>query len=151
MLKRCQPWHLFFVYTTMISAFDIYNEFTFETSRSGGKGGQNVNKVESKVSLIWRFEVCSLLSFKEKARIKEKAKSYLCAEGVRVTSQKSRSQLENKENTVKKLNDLLQIWLRIEKPRRATKVPYSGVRKRLKYKKINSDIKKSRRKRDFDD
>lgn len=135
----------------MISTIDIYNEFTFETSRSGGKGGQNVNKVESKVSLVWRFDDSLHLSADEKIRIREKAKSYLCAEGVRITSQKSRSQLENKENTVKKLNDLLQVWLKVEKPRRVTKIPYSGVRKRLKRKKINSDIKKSRSKRNFED
>lgn len=133
----------------MLSAYDIYNEFTFETSRSGGKGGQNVNKVESKVSLIWRFENCLQLTEQQKQRIKVNSKSYLCADGIRVTSQKGRSQLENKENTVKKLDELLKVWLKIEKTRKPTKIPYSGIRKRLKRKKINSDIKKSRSKKDY--
>ena len=75
----------------MINIIDIQKEFTFETSRSGGKGGQAVNKVESKVSLVWNFENSPMVSFEQKEKIYLKANSYLCSEGIRVTSQKSRS------------------------------------------------------------
>jgi ribosome-associated protein len=128
----------------MINIIDIQKEFTFETSRSGGKGGQNVNKVESKVSLVWDFETSPMVSFEEKEKIYLKANSYLCAEGIRVTSQKSRSQLDNKQNTIDKLDVLLKEWFKIVKKRKPTKRPYSITRKRLKNKKVNSDIKKSR-------
>ncbi len=135
----------------MININDIRKEFSFETSRSGGKGGQNVNKVESKVSLVWNFENSALLSFDQKATIYLKANSYLCAEGIRVTSQKSRSQLDNKQNTIDKLEVLLKDWFKVVKKRKATKKPYSVTRKRLKAKRINSDIKKSRGKPGLDD
>lgn len=135
----------------MINIVDIQKEFTFETSRSGGKGGQNVNKVESKVSLVWDFEKSSKIVFEDKAKIYLKAKSYLCAEGIRVTSQKSRSQLDNKQNTIDKLEVLLKEWFKIVKKRKPTKKPYSITRKRLKNKRINSGIKKSRGKPGLDD
>jgi ribosome-associated protein len=135
----------------MINIIDIHKEFTFETSRSGGKGGQAVNKVESKVSLVWDFENSPIVSFEEKEIIYLKANSYLCAEGIRVTSQKSRSQLDNKQNTVDKLAVLLKDWFKIVKKRKPTKKPYSITRKRLKNKKVNSDIKKSRGKPGMDD
>lgn len=135
----------------MINIIDIQNEFTFETSRSGGKGGQNVNKVESKVSLVWDFENSPMVSFEDKAKIYLKAKSYLCAEGVRVTSQKSRSQLDNKQNTIDKLEALLKEWFKVVKKRKPTKKPYSVTRKRLKTKKINSEIKKNRGKPGLED
>jgi ribosome-associated protein len=135
----------------MINIIDIQKEFTFETSRSGGKGGQNVNKVESKVSLVWDFETSPMVSFEEKEKIYLKANSYLCAEGIRVTSQKSRSQLDNKQNTIDKLDVLLKEWFKIVKKRKPTKRPYSITRKRLKNKKVNSDIKKSRGKPGLED
>lgn len=139
------------VIAAMINIVDIQKEFTFETSRSGGKGGQNVNKVESKVSLIWDFENSPVLSFEDKANIYLKAKSYLCADGIRVTSQKSRSQLDNKQNTIDKLEVLLKDWFKVVKKRKPTKKPYSVTRKRLKAKRINSDRKKSRGKPSLDD
>ena len=135
----------------MINIDDILKEFTFETSRSGGKGGQAVNKVESKVSLVWAFENSLHVSFQQKEKFYLKANSYLCAEGIRITSQKSRSQLDNKQNCIDKLDDLLKKWLKIEKVRRPTKKPYKITRKRLKNKKINSDIKKNRGRPGLDD
>jgi ribosome-associated protein len=101
--------------------------------------------------LVWNFENSAYVSFEQKEKFYLKANSYLCAEGIRVTSQKSRSQLDNKQNCIDKLNELLKQWLKVEKVRRPTKKPYKITRKRLKNKKINSDIKKSRGKPGLDD
>ncbi len=135
----------------MINISDIQKEFNFETSRSGGKGGQAVNKIESKVSLIWDFENSPYVSFEQKEKFYLKANSYLCADGIRVTSQKSRSQLDNKQNCIDKLKALLKQWLQEDKVRIPSKKPYKVIRKRLKNKRINSDLKKSRSKPSLDD
>ena len=135
----------------MDSFVDILPELKFETSRSSGKGGQNVNKVESKVTLVWQYTLSTKLSDEHKNQIKDKAKSYLSDNIIRITAQQSRSQLENKKNTVKKLEELLQIWLKKDKPRKPTKVPKSVKQKRLKNKKINAQIKKNRFKPNLDD
>jgi len=135
----------------VININDILKECRFETARSGGKGGQNVNKVESKVSIVWGFEDSHYLSSYFKSKIKRRAKSYLFTDGVRITSKKNRSQLDNKQDAIKKLEELLILWLKEEKPRKPTKIPYGVKQKRLNKKKITSTIKKSRGKPKLDD
>ncbi len=130
---------------------DILSELKFDTSRSGGKGGQNVNKVETKVSLIWDFNQSKFLTEQQKELIKQKAKSYLFKNGVRISSEKSRSQLKNKQNCIIKLQNLLDEWLKVEKTRQPTKIPKSVKEKRLKDKRVKSEIKKSRGKFRFDE
>ena len=135
----------------MYNFVDILPELKFETSRSGGKGGQNVNKVETKVSLVWDFENSPHLTVEQKQLINQRAKSYLFKDGIRISSEKSRSQLKNKQNTIIKLQNLLDEWLKIEKKRKPTKIPKGVKEKRLKSKRNKSEIKKSRGKYRFDD
>ena len=122
-------------------------EITFQTSRSSGPGGQNVNKVESRVELRWHLMESQLLDDAQKALILEKIANQLTGEGLLlITAQDDRSQLRNKETALARFHELLLKSLRRPKPRKATKPSKSAVRKRLEGKKIHSDKKANRRK-----
>ena len=121
-------------------------EITFQTSRSSGPGGQNVNKVESRVELRFHVEGSHILTDSQKALILEKLGNQLTSEGLLlVTAQDDRSQLRNKEIALGRFHDLLQKGLRRPKPRKATKPNKAAVRKRLEGKKIQGEKKASRR------
>jgi ribosome-associated protein len=131
-----------------IKETDFSPEFTFKTSRSGGKGGQNVNKVSTKVELIFDVENSALLTDEQKTRIRKKLKNRINLEGqLYITEQSARSQLKNKKLVVEKFYELLEESLKERKPRKATKPSNSAVAKRLKEKKIQGE-KKQRRKID---
>jgi len=117
---------------------------TFLAVRSGGPGGQHVNKVSSKILLICPLEKIIGLTEKEQEQVRQKLKSYLTDAEIRITSQKHRSQYSNKLDAVEKLKALLQKALKEKKPRYKTKVPASVKEKRLKTKSIRSEVKKSR-------
>ena len=122
-------------------------EITFQTSRSSGPGGQNVNKVESRVELRWHLMESQLLDDAQKALILEKIANQLTGEGLLlIMAQDDRSQLRNKETALARFHELLLKSLRRPKPRKATKPSKSAVRKRLEGKKIHSDKKANRRK-----
>ncbi|MVN76450.1 aminoacyl-tRNA hydrolase [Hymenobacter sp. HMF4947] len=122
-------------------------EIVFQTSRSSGPGGQNVNKVESRVELRWHLQQSQLLTDLQKSLILEKLANQLTADGfLLVTAQDDRSQLRNKEIVLARFYELLQKSLRRPKPRRATRPSAGAVRKRLEGKKIQSDKKANRRK-----
>lgn len=122
------------------------SEIIFQTSRSSGPGGQNVNKVESRVELRFPLQDSQVLTDSQKALILEKLGKQLTAEGLLIiTAQDDRSQLRNKEIALARFYELLQKSLRRPKPRKATKPHKGAVRKRLEGKKLQGEKKASRR------
>lgn len=130
---------------------DILKVVTFKTSRSGGKGGQNVNKVSSKVELIFNITDAPFFNSEERALLIERLASRLDQEGnLHIVSQEDRSQLLNKEKTIAKLLALLKSGLHVQKKRKPTKIPKAVVRKRLENKQSIAAKKESRKRPQLD-
>jgi len=126
---------------------DIVKAVTFKTSRSGGKGGQNVNKVSSKVELIFNVQTAVFFTEEELVLLKARLATRLDQEGnLHVVSQEARSQLLNKERTIVKLIAILKAALHVQKKRKPSYTPKSVIRKRLADKQNNA-LKKEFRKR----
>jgi ribosome-associated protein len=117
----------------------ILTELDFRTSRSSGAGGQHVNKTETKVELLFDVHASNGMSQEEKELIFQKLTNRINQEGIlSVTSQKSRSQLDNKENVIEKLQNLLLKALTPTTARKKTKPSKSSVEERLAEKEIAS-------------
>jgi ribosome-associated protein len=128
----------------------LLTEIQYKAVRSSGAGGQNVNKVSSKVVLTFDLNASQAFSEEQKALISEKLATKLTSENILILNcDEDRSQLKNKEIITKRFLELLKKALVVPKKRKPTKVPKSVVEKRIKDKKTNSETKQNRKKPDL--
>jgi ribosome-associated protein len=126
---------------------DVSREISFRTARSGGKGGQNVNKVESMVIGYFHIRDSTLFNEQQKETLEHKLDSKINSEGfLMVKSQTHRSQLENKQEVIEKMEALLERALLKPKPRKATKPSFSSKQKKKESKQKRAVIKDHRKK-----
>lgn len=132
-----------------MDAQKIISELSFKAVRSSGAGGQNVNKVSSKVVLTFDLRNSQSLTDEEKLLLETKILSRLTSDNILILNcDEDRSQLKNKAIVTKRFLDIITAGLVIPKIRKATKIPKSVIRKRIKDKKNISEIKELRRKPD---
>ena len=129
---------------------DFSPEFQFQASRSGGAGGQNVNKVSTKVELRFNVLTSNLLDDNQKGLIQKKCKNQINSEGELIlVSQEERTQLRNKNTVIKKFRELLIKSLTVPKKRLKVTPTAGMIAERLKNKKMASEKKSNRGKVDF--
>jgi len=130
---------------------DFSKEFKFSASRSGGPGGQNVNKVSSKIELRFNVSESTILTVEEKEIIIAKLATRINNDGeLVIVSQSERSQLANKEKAIEKFYSLLSKALKPVKKRKPTKPSKASKEKRLDTKKVNSERKQRRKQISFE-
>lgn len=128
----------------------LITELEFKAVRSSGAGGQNVNKVASKVVLNFDLKKSTAFSEEEKQLLLSRLEAKLTKEQVLILNcDEDRSQLRNKEIVIKRFLSIVEGALKVEKPRKATKVPRSVIEKRLKEKRSQAEVKQYRKKPKF--
>lgn len=129
----------------------IIQELQYKAVRSSGAGGQNVNKVSSKVVLNFDLNTSKALSDEEKELISFKLSSRLTSENILILNcDEDRSQIKNKAIVTKRFLEIIKNALIVPKIRKATKIPKSVIRKRIKDKKNISEVKNNRKKPNFE-
>ncbi len=136
----------------MVQRIDVPEDsLIFKYSRSSGPGGQNVNKVSTKVTLFFDLPGCSVFSDVQKHRIQENLGGRIDRNGIiKVVSQKYRTQNANRVATVEKLKQLLAESLKEKPVRRKTAVPQWAKQRRIQSKRKRSAIKQLRTEKDFE-
>ena len=130
-----------------LTAQQLEPELAFSTARSSGPGGQNVNKVNSKIVLRWNIVNSKIASLEQKEVLLSKLKGQLTTDGTLIiSSQESRSQLQNRDSVFQKLSHLLAEAFKKRKVRRASKPSKAAIKKRLEGKRMHSEKKQSRKK-----
>jgi ribosome-associated protein len=130
---------------------DFSKEFVFKTSRSGGPGGQNVNKVSTKVELRIDLNSSRLFTEEEKNILAVKLRTRINSDGeLIIVSQTERSQLKNKEDAISKFYSIIEKALTPKKKRRPSRPTLASKTRRLKKKLIRSDQKSLRKDFDFE-
>lgn len=129
----------------------LISELNYKAVRSSGAGGQNVNKVSSKVVLSFDMKNSQALTEEEKKLLESTLSSRLTTDLILILNcDEDRSQLRNKEIVTKRFLELIKKGLIVQKPRKETRIPKSAIRKRIKNKKNTSQLKQNRRKPDLD-
>lgn len=136
----------------MLSVTSLQKEFKHKAIRSSGKGGQHVNKVSTKIELSFCIAESQALNEEQKQLILNNLSNRLTKQGVLIIQcGESRSQLKNKTIATRRALDMIFSALKIQKKRISTKIPKAVIKKRLKNKRLQSQLKSSRKKPKWDD
>lgn len=130
----------------MINFEDIEKEYLYKTARSGGAGGQHVNKVATKVQVLWHIASSNCLSEQQKKLLQTRLANKINTEGfVSVAVQETSSQSKNKEIAIDRMRMIIADSLKTKKKRKKTILPEAVKEKRLKLKRINAEKKQNRK------